>query len=202
MEYSNKQFRHELIKEFRHHLYSETKFPSRTDAVMVLSYVENDENHARTEKAVEVYKQLIAQSLGIKFDEVTKTQSLEHGSLFVINCVRQIESMRRWALEGGIPTEKIREIICPIGASTKTQFELMPDNLLKPDTHLTVISSDYHGPRVIRTADKILPKGVNFTFVGRQGTPEVLPRIRDEIRKIILYSEKGDISKFPIRNGF
>lgn len=202
IEYSNRQFRHELIKEFRHYLCGTVKLPVRTDAVMVLSHADSDENQARTEYAIEVYKRLIAQSIRINLHEVTKTQALEHGSLFVINCVHQAESMRKQALSADIPEEKIREVICPLGANTKTQFEIMPQDLLKTGLHLTLVSSGDHGPRVIRTADKILPADLDFTFIGRQGTPDVLPRARDEINKIIRYSEKGDISRYPTRNGF
>lgn len=59
---------------------------------------------------------------------------------------------------------------------------------------IVIVSTDYHGPRVIRTALKYFGKKTKFCFLG---TPlvkyNVMEKIKNEISRICAYSEKGDI---------
>ncbi|HMS22719.1 MAG TPA: hypothetical protein PKA38_03035 [Candidatus Levybacteria bacterium] len=89
-------------------------------------------------------------------------------------------------------------------ANTKTQFNsINSDPSLKDASHITIITSDYHVPRVKRTAVKNLRNNISFDVLPapqlEHDPYNVYPKVMGEVRRIIKYSNKGDISKVPTR---
>lgn len=86
-------------------------------------------------------------------------------------------------------------------ANTKTQFEILITSPLTKDLRrLVIITSAWHIPRVKRTAAKFLPPETEFVVMGNpDGSDDCdsFALVMDEIRKIIEYSAKGDISAKP-----
>ena len=83
-------------------------------------------------------------------------------------------------------------------SNTKTQFiELREDPDLTPK-HITFVSTGYHEPRIVRTANKQLPREIDFTVIpmpyDRYRYP-IETRLRGEADRIATYSANGDISR-------
>lgn len=93
--------------------------------------------------------------------------------------------------------ERIRTVDSgPRGQSnTKTQFEtLRQSDYWDADDRLVIVSTDYHGPRVLRTAHKVLEmEKVLFSRV-QKFEYDVEQKVRREIEKIFEYAKKGHIS--------
>ncbi|MEK7116769.1 MAG: ElyC/SanA/YdcF family protein [Patescibacteria group bacterium] len=86
-------------------------------------------------------------------------------------------------------------------ANTKTQFEtLIADPLTKDLRRLAIVTSVWHIPRVKRTAAKFLPPETRFVVAGNpdgSNDCDSFVLVMGEIRKIIEYSARGDISAKP-----
>lgn len=212
------EFRHRLIQEeFRDALFaSDYVIPEKTDGVVILSarefvtkggmiqnysLPENAENKARIEMGIEVVKQIVAKKMHKKIETVTNKEVLRHAPPLILNGTpKQLPLMHQIALANGFPPEKIELVDCgAVGvANTKTQFEVMNTFFKeKRPSHLTFISSSYHSPRVARTGDKNLDPAIKFDVlaVPFQKFPfQIYQVVRGEVKRIVAYSAKGDIS--------
>lgn len=217
-----KDFRRELIqKEFRHILKNARyEISENTDAIMVLSasprgwhtkdniQEDHPEDTARIKFSIEVYKEFVAKKLKKPIEEIA-TEDLKSDDLppLVLNgATEQLHMMERIALSLGFPREKIILFNCGdhAVANTKTQFTLLAQNRsTEKFKNIVVISTSYHMPRVARTATVSLPKDVNFDVLGvpvKDFPFNVYRSVKGEVKRIINYSQKGDISAYPHRN--
>jgi len=213
-----KKFRHQLIqKEFRDALTSiEYEIPTETDGVIILSakefikegeridysHSENAENKARIEMGIEIIKQVVAKKANKSIDKIENEDILQHAPLLILSgTTEQLPIMKQIVAELGFPMEKLELVDC--GASgvgnTKTQFETINSHFAgKNIKHITFVTSDYHIPRVVRTGHKSLNSDVNFDVipVPHGKIPyNVFKVVRGEVKRIISYADKGDISK-------
>ena len=213
-----KEFRHQLIqKEFRDALTSiEYEIPTKTEGVVILSakefikegeridysHPENLENKARIEMGIEIIKQVVAKKANKSVDEIENEDILQHAPTLILSgTTEQLPIMKQIVKESGFSMEKLELVDC--GASgvgnTKTQFETIDKHFAgRKPKHLTFITSDYHVPRVARTGDKSLNLDANFDVipVPHEKTPyNVFKVVRGEVKRIISYADKGDISK-------
>jgi hypothetical protein len=139
----------------------------------------NPENVARVTKGVE-----IARRSGAK--------------LFLNGETEQLPWMQKIAQELYLEPERIVTIDCGARGvgNTKTQFEVMAqDNQFRSLNYLVLVTSLYHVPRVSRTGKKWMP-WVNWWVCGLtlQEFPFDVPMmVGGEIRRIIEYTQKGDI---------
>jgi len=210
-------FRHKLIEEFRKDLEGRYEIPDNADGVVVLSappaleFQEVDrrektpENISRIDFAFDIWKQIAARKFHKKLDELDE-EDLKDSSLppFVLNGeTEQLGPMREIAMALGVPPEKIYSVDSgKRGASnTKTQFvETGRDGHLGQAKHLIFVSSSYHVPRVTRMGDMNLPKEMHFDVIGvpyDQFSYDIRRKVRGEVKRIVAYSEKGDIAKWP-----
>ena len=111
--------------------------------------------------------------------------------------------MKEIAIAIGIPEEKIYLVDCGkrgVG-NTRTQFlETTKDEELGSARHLTFITSSYHTPRVERTAGANLPEDLDYDIVGtpfEEFSYNIYSKIKGEVKRIVNYSGKGDITKYP-----
>jgi uncharacterized SAM-binding protein YcdF (DUF218 family) len=197
------QFRHNLIqKEFRDILSkNEYRLPLKTDGVVVLSgpavkdngghvvSYDSPETRSRVEFGVELIKQIVTAKDGLI------------PALILNGVTEQLSTLKRIALEAGFPENKIELVDSGKDgtANTKTQFEVMNKNTLYQKTkHLTFVTSSWHAPRVLRTAEANLSKNIDFSVIpvpSGRAPFDVFKIVRGEVRRIESYSTKGDISR-------
>jgi len=214
----DKEFRHHLIqKEFRDALTTiEYEISIKTEGVIILSAKEfikegeridyshpaNAENKIRIEMGIEIIKQIVAKKANKSIDEIENEDILQHAPPLILSgTTEQLPIMKQVVEELGFPMEKLESVDC--GASgvgnTKTQFETINSYFAGEEhKHITFITSDYHIPRVARTGSKNLNPNINFDVipVPREKIPyNVFKVIRGEVKRIISYASKGDISK-------
>lgn len=217
-----KTFRHDLIqKEFRTLLENSTyEVPEDTEAVMILSAsprgwhteANQDEDFPEDvrhiEFGVEVYKQMAARKLGKPISELTE-MDLKNAALpyFILNgATEQQVMMERITSTLGFPKEKTIFLNCGDHdvANTKTQFTKLAEHpVVGALKHFAVISSRYHMPRVARTASANLPEDVDFDVLSvplKDFPFDVYRKVRREVKRIMEYKEKGDISEYPREN--
>lgn len=182
-----------LVDEFKI-LFEQGKtavLPSFTEGVIVLSAPPslnkedergreaNPENVARVTKGVELARHF-------------------NTKLFLNGETEQLPWMRTIAQELYLEPERIVTIDCGARGvgNTKTQFEVMAkDDQFKALSYLTLVTSLYHVPRVSRTAKKWMP-WITWQIYGLtlQEFPFDVPtQVGGEIRRIIDYTQKGDI---------
>ena len=108
--------------------------------------------------------------------------------------------------KGKIPEGNIIDLDCGKRgeANTKTQFEVInTDPRFRNFDHLTFVSSDYHIPRVSRTAAAQLTPRIYFDVIPvpheKFHDYSVLKTVRGEVKRIERYSANGDISEKPQR---
>lgn len=211
------EYIHQLMTEFRETLTREKySIPEATDGVVALSgppkknedgvYESHDETTSRIDFAIQSIKQVVAERLHKPIDEVTNDDIIEHGPPLLLNGEpEQLPPMQAVALGLGFPEEKITLVDCgPVGtANTKTQFTAMDtDPRFAKVKHWTFISSGYHVPRVARTAAASLDKNKNFDVIGvplERDDYDVYRKVRGEVKRIVTYADKGDISRHPAR---
>jgi hypothetical protein len=218
------RYRHELIqKEFRSILEaSDYVLPEKTDAVMVLAapptqtgptanYAQEDnpENVARIRLAIEVCKKVAAKKLNKDLEQINK-EDFRSGvmPLLVLNAESErLAMMKKISVEEfHFPPEMVRELNCgPVGiANTKTQFEVFNgDPEFSKFSHVTLITNAYHSPRAARTASMNLPPNIGFDVIGvplKDFKSNVLRKVLGEIKRILSYTEKGDIAKYSREN--
>lgn len=210
--------RHNLIQdEFRQILENEQLVPKETDGVMVLSAPpskvemevvareQNPENRARITFGINVIKQIVSEKTGKSIQDLT-IEDLQSGPLLLLNGdSEQIDPMKELALERDFPADRI--VLLNAGsrltANTKTQFEAVnTEKKLAGAKHITIITTRYHVPRVVRTADKNVRPDLDLTVLGVPFNTygfNVASKAKGEIKKIIDYAKKGDVSIEPQR---
>lgn len=203
----------------------EPKINPSTDAIIVLSghglYDNNGqpitwvspENIVRIGFGIDILKKVLA--FRLKKNTIT-SKDIREESLFLYlngegsnqeNIMRaQLDDMQRIALSYNFPPERIALEDCVIDgkANTLTQFTVInSDPRLENARHITMITSDYHDPRVERTTDMQLRPDLRFDVLP---APQLLhdrynvyERITGELDRIVNYSQKGDISPVRIR---
>ncbi|MFA4930466.1 MAG: NUDIX domain-containing protein [Patescibacteria group bacterium] len=204
-----------LINEFRDRLHEQNySLPQRTDGIVVLSappekcedgtFIERtQENEARIKYSFEIIKQIAAEKAGMSSEELTEDQIIQFSPKLILNGeTEQLQMMVEVAHELGIPDGIIQTFNCGdrgVG-NTKTQFTLMDkDPEYTNSKHLTFITTSYHVPRVVRTAEKNLSRTKEFEIIGvpyDQLEYNIYRKAKGEIKRILSYSEKGDISRF------
>lgn len=214
-----KEYIHELIGEFRAALQKENyELPIDTDGIVILSgspdlekekdeeqYAKSPDNMARIDFGARIFKEIVAKKLNKSLDTLTKEDlQIDTTPSFILNGeTQQLAGMEELALACDMPKEKITKINSGERGSsnTKTQFEqIHKDSYLSAAKHLTFITTSYHVPRVLRTAPQYLPTQTNFEIIGvplKEFSYDVYRRVRGEIKRIIAYSAKGDIAKYP-----
>lgn len=126
--------------------------------------------------------------------------------LVLIGTSEQLAELRELAMESGA-SRHVTTLSCGIigKANTKTQFEVIWTHpFFDGMRHVTIVTSRYHVPRVVRTADRQLPTMPRFTVVGAPARvdPRRLKKlIESEIPRILEYAERGDLSLAPLRDG-
>ncbi|TRZ51180.1 hypothetical protein D4R99_04700 [bacterium] len=194
-----KEFRKNLEKEFEQ-LYnlSPRKLPTDIDAVVVLSHEDYNfpENDIRRRETKELFSRCEYSV------ELLKNTSAE--ILLVLNGLRvQLPLMEKYVRDSGVKKEQIRLLDCgEIGKSnTKLQFEVfLEDPFLRKMKKVVFITNRYHVPRATRTASKFLPENMIFYVFGVPGDTHLYDKqknIAEEIKRIIKYSQTGDISFLP-----
>lgn len=172
-----------LLEEFSHRLETHAELVTfeQTDAIVVLSWegYKNPEHASRLSLGIEMYKNL-RDKIGIP-------------PVFVINAeTKQLPLMKEHAHELGM-VDEILLLDCGAAgvANSKTQIEVLAaDPRTKNLRRIILVTSNYHVPRVQRTASKILPIGMNFSVFGAHGH-DSFSRIYGEINRIVQYSKKG-----------
>ncbi|XOU94770.1 MAG: hypothetical protein ACNFW9_01755 [Candidatus Kerfeldbacteria bacterium] len=211
----NAKNRRRLINEFRDRL-NEFEYapPEQTEGVVALSappeFQENgeilektSENIARVKYSIDIIKQIASNKSGISIEELTASDIIENGPPLILNGeTEQLPAMVEIAQEENFPLEHTQQLNCGdrgIG-NTKTQFEKMNiDDRYKNTKHLTFVTNSYHVPRVARTADKNLDTNNEFEVIGiphEEFEYNIFRKTKGEIKRILAYSEKNDITKF------
>lgn len=178
----------------------------------VITWV-SPENIVRIGYAIDVIKKIVAHRLNK--EEVTN-KDLEQSNIRLFlngesseqeNTSRaQLDDMRRIALAYNFPERnlKFEDCLKDGKANTLTQFNsINTDPRLAKKDNVIFITSDYHTPRVRRTAVKNLREGLEFSVLPapqhEYDKYDVFPKVMGEIRRIIKYSQKGDIATNPTR---
>ena len=211
-----RESRHALIqKEFRSILTSnkEIAFSLRTDGIVVLSgpnvvrengeiNVASPENILRIGLGVELVRQITARKSEKDIDKLTERDILNYAPPLVLNGeAEQLPVMKEIAERFGLPGTKIQLVDAGKRgqANTKTQLEAIAISpQFKNAQHLTFVTSDYHIPRVVRTATATLNPDIDFEIISapylRKNPDDVFRLVRGEVRRIETYSKKGDIT--------
>ncbi len=185
------QFRHRLVQsEFRSALNpGEIAYSLDTEVVMVLSGPTAAENLARIAKGIEVTRIITAKRLD------------HQGPRLVLNGeTEQLPAMIELAKQLSFPEKLVFTLDCgPLGnGNTKTNFTaFQQDPQYSLVRSLIVVTSDYHVPRVQRTAQANLAHSIRFQVVPTCYSPQnldVFRTIRGEIKRIEAYSARGDIA--------
>lgn len=214
--------RHALIQEefraiFDHEPY---RIPTHTDGILILSAgpeidanrqiitEHSEENIARITLAVELMKKIAAKKAGVEVENLTRDQLYYFGTPLILDGeTEQLPMMREVAMSLGIEAEYIEDLDCGKRgvANTKTNMEAFnSDPRFKDFKHVTVVTSDFHTPRVYRTAEKNLRTDLSFDIVSVphqqfSNDPKYIYRVvRGEVQRIQTYVAKGDISSKPM----
>lgn len=207
--------RRRLINEFRDRLNEENYgLPLQTEGVVVLSapheiddegnvIEKTQENISRIKYSIDIIKQIASQKTGISLNELTPEDIINNAPPLILNGeTEQLQTMEEIALEEGFPKEHIQLQNCGDRgiANTKIQFEVIDDeDKYQAKKHFTFITSSYHVPRVTRTADANLRVDKEFEVIGvpyENFDYNIYRKAKGEIKRILQYSEKGDITKF------
>jgi uncharacterized SAM-binding protein YcdF (DUF218 family) len=199
---------HTLIQEeFRTFLTSkEYPVDKDTDGVIILSADSTDtvntEDQARIEFGISVIKKIVSSQTGCGLESITNEDIIQHAPPLIINAeTGQLPVFKEFVKRLGYPDNKIVLLDCGRQgeANTKTQFTaISKDPVLGKLHNLTIITSDYHAPRVTRTANVHLNPDTNFTVIpvphDQYGDYSVYSKVRGEVKRIVYYTNKGDIS--------
>ena len=207
------EYRHRLIEEFRDQLTKEGYLiPAETEGIVTLSappirgengrLEKTDETIARIDFSIQAVKEVCAQRLGKRPEEVTNEDIIANGPPLILNGEdEQLPVMSEIARDLGFPAQKIELVDCgKIGeANTQTQFEVMEKNPVNAGVkHWTFVSSSYHVPRVARTALANLSDAKQFDVIGvplEKYPYDIYRKIRGEVKRIVTYSDKGYFQK-------
>lgn len=206
-----------IREEFRSVLTNEPyRLPTHTDAIVVLSAPPerdelgnivteaSEENRARISFGIELMKQIAAAKAKVAPEDLTEDQFYYFAPpLFLDGETEQLPTLREIALSHGLDPDYIEDINCGdrgVG-NTKTNFTVFNEKPeLKVLKHLTVVTTDYHAPRVFRTAEKNLPVEMSFDVIPMphdKFSYNVFRVVRGEVKRIETYIAKGDIADKP-----
>jgi uncharacterized SAM-binding protein YcdF (DUF218 family) len=202
---------------------SAPEFVLKHDGTVDPEHPHNVENEDRIRLAIEIAKTVEGKRDGWNLAAALRRRLRKRRGAFkdgedvalILNGTpAQLPHMRAIAVELGWPANRLEFIDCgPTGvANTKTQFEAMEKYYQeRHPKHLTFVTTDYHGPRVERTGNANLEEGRNFSVVVapfskgyRDSRPQegnsddrssVFRKGLGEARRIVKYSENGDISR-------
>ena len=218
--------RHKLIKEeFRSILSSQENLNTdaieaikQTDAIVALSAApikeangeiieDSPENVARVDVSIELIYEVTARRLNKSISDLTDEDVVKHGPHLVLDGeTEQLNAMMEIAKSAGFPG-KIVGLDCGKRgeANTKTQFQAINTDLRFANTnHLTFVTSDYHIPRVSRTAAAQLTPRIYFDVIAvphdRYHEYDVYKTVKGEVERIVKYSQTGDIATSPKRS--
>ncbi|MSR76145.1 MAG: hypothetical protein EXS68_00960 [Candidatus Ryanbacteria bacterium] len=199
------RFEEDLLREFASAIIGPQFHPHRTDAVIVLDYfdpqstgdmearIRNLENVERVRFAAEIWHHVA--------DKARKKQCPV--PIFCLNGLTlALPHLKELAETNGIPHHRIH--LLDNGAvgegNTLTQLKLVAnDPAIGRAKHVTIVSSSYHLPRIRRTANTCLPPDVKMWHsifgVPFERIPFDVATVQAEINRIIVYSDKGDISR-------
>lgn len=210
--------RHSLIREeFKSVLNNEPyPLPIHTDGIVVLSAAPerdgegnliteaSEENRARISFGIDLMKQIAAKKAGVAPEDLNEDEFYYNAPpLFLDGETEQLPALRELALSHGVDPDYVEDINCGdrgIG-NTKTNFTVFREKPeLRALSHITIVTTDYHAPRVFRTALENLPKGMSFDLIPmphRNYSYNVFRVVRGEVRRIETYIAKGDIADRP-----
>jgi hypothetical protein len=134
--------------------------------------------------------------------ELSSEEIINNGPPIILcGTTEQVPIMQEVALNADFPQEKIIVIDCGKAGTvnTKTQFTMMNEFFAEKNIdHATFVTSDYHVPRTERTGHGSLESEINFDVlsVPHDKNPyNIFKVVRGEVKRIVAYSEKGDITK-------
>ncbi len=171
------QFINEKLRKEFESIPSRIKPSAKPDAVVVLSAEENEvigENKDRIDQAIKLAKKFKARLIYLG------TQG--HNLSF-----RKYLDQRNFDINIALPVVRQE-------ASTKTQIQdlarFLNKNFLRD---LVILSSSYHIPRIKRYCVNYLNKSIKTSFLGVGKIKEQQLQKELEIKKLIRYSQKGDL---------
>lgn len=200
-----------------------SEYPSRlssfTQAVIVLSAPpdlsqdsyerreETEEHRERMRLGVKSWKRII-RTIKNKGRPLSWDPHDKQLPLFVVDGeTEQLPAMLHMAMELKLDQDQIWQVDCGARgvANTKTQFIVLENHpfLSTCCSHLTIITSAYHMPRVMRTASKQLPSFTQFQVIGvpmsRLGWDKQVEgaKVTGEIERILRYIEQDGLPAYP-----
>ncbi|MFH1171414.1 MAG: hypothetical protein V1778_02660 [bacterium] len=182
-----------------------------TDAIVVLSgrvvtirgqvTSKERENRSRIRFAASL-QQRIANA---RQDSARRGHRRRAPQLYLVGTTEQVHDLGEIAVMVGCIGKPVTLDCGCIGqANTKTQFMAINAHLPSSTHHITIVTSRYHVPRVVRTADRWLPASMQFFVTG---APEGIKKIDiegillREFDRILEYGERDDLRVFPKRTG-
>lgn len=171
------------------------------------------ENIVRIGYSIDIIKKIVAHRLNkqsVTNEDIEKSnvllflngESAEQEDIYRA----QLDDMERIALAYNFPKDHIRKQDCVEDgkANTLTQFHsINKDPRLGRTDTVIFITSDYHVPRAKRAAVKNLRAGLQFSVLAapqhEYSSYDIYPKVMGEVRRIIKYSQKGDIALSPTR---
>lgn len=209
------EFLHDLIQgEFRTMLTSErADLQYDTDGIVVLSAgtitvaegkaVEpgDPQNRQRIEYGIEIVNRIVAHKAKKALEAITTDDIEQYAPPLVLSgLAEQFEGMTKIAEEHHFPESKVILLDCTIDGvgNTKTQFTIMNEHpMFREAKHLSFVSSDYHIPRMARTAEKNLKPEIGFDVIQvphDRSSYNVFRAVKREVRRIKIYAGRGDIA--------
>jgi hypothetical protein len=174
--------------------------------VSQIKFSDLDDDYNRTELAIATARKIVALKTKTELKDLNEELLTQFGPTIVYNGGPNQNNDLRAALDSGAinyPKEKFKILeLPPTEINTKGQFISLKQDLALHDVAIGIITHAYHYPRVARMIGEEAPlnpfgPGVKkFAFlVDREFTsPGIEWRISDEIKKIPIYAEKGDLA--------
>ncbi len=168
-----------------------------------------EDDYNRMQLAFQIARRIAALKANITVDELNTELLIRYGPKIVYNGSEEQNEDLKNALEtsiGDYPKENFIILDLPRNEiNTKGQFLSFKKDLFLENASIGIITHAYHFPRVSRMLGKgapLYPFGTNVVkyafLVDRQFvSPGVTDRVKDEIRKIPVYIDKGDLAKHP-----
>ena len=169
-----------------------------------------DDDYNRITLAVKTAIKITSLRANIKFSEVNEQIMENCGPKIVYNGSERQNNDLRKALDSnlvGYPKNNFIILSLPKNqVNTKGQFLSLKDDLqIEENASVGIITHAYHYPRVSRMLGDSAPlnpfqKKVNvFVFLVDRifSSPGIDEKVRNEIKKIPVYIEKGDLAKEP-----
>jgi hypothetical protein len=199
-----------LVEEFRGVIENcDYPLPLETQAVVALSAPSdkfpdgrvkehNREMISRIWFAVQLCRDIAAKRQEVSLEEADTSWGPR---LILTGWTEQVPAMEAIAVKRlKFPIEMIDEIDCGsrgVG-NTKIQMEILRDDPRFTNLRdITFVTTAYHKPRVDRTADAVLDQSVNVRTIAVPYDAfkfNVFRKVRGEVKRILEYSKRGDIS--------